>query len=179
MKNCPICNSENNENAEKCIVCGNIFQNVVNTSQPNENNTLKDNISDSIQHNTPNESFQNIPQNQVNYQQQPQNQYNNQAPLSNQNQFNNQNQYQQYQNRPPQNQKSKAVGLILNMLLVGLGYAYVGKWGEGIVLVVIYLLMWLLGFILLFPFIIALAIWIYSLFKTNEMIDKYNQGLPY
>lgn len=65
------------------------------------------------------------------------------------------------------------------MLVVGLGYAYVGKWGEDIVLLVIYLLMFALGFLLIIPWIITLAIYVYSLFKTNEMIDKYNQGLPY
>ena len=65
------------------------------------------------------------------------------------------------------------------MLIVGLGYAYVGKWGEGIVLLVVYIIMFSLGFFLIFPWIIALGIWIYSLFKTNDMIDKYNQGLPY
>lgn len=96
---------------------------------------------------------------------------------SKQNQYNQG--YNQQTNRPPHNQKSKIVGLILNMLIVGLGYAYVGKWGEGIVLFVVYLLMWFLGFFLIFPFVIAFALWVYSLVKTNEMIDKYNAGLPY
>lgn len=101
--------------------------------------------------------------------------------------FNNPEQYQnpnqQYNNYQqqniPRNKKSKLVGLILNMLVVGLGYAYVGKWGEGIVLLVIYAIMFALGFVLLFPFVIALALWVYSLIKTNRMIDNYNAGLPY
>lgn len=85
----------------------------------------------------------------------------------------------------PRNHKSKIVGLILNMLVVGLGYAYVGKWGDGFILLVIYtaliafgILFLVIGIGLLF-ILGAIILWIYSLFKTNDMIDKYNAGLPY
>jgi len=85
----------------------------------------------------------------------------------------------------PLNKKSKIIGLLLNMFVVGLGYAYVGKWGEGFILLVIYTILIIFGFMSLiigigFLFLLgAIILWIYSLFKTNEMIDKYNAGLPY
>ena len=86
---------------------------------------------------------------------------------------------------PPRNQKSKIIGLLLNMLVVGLGYAYVGKWGEAIILFITYCILIFFGILLsiiligLVFIIIALILWIYTLFKTNEMIDKYNRGEPY
>ena len=96
------------------------------------------------------------------------------------NNFSNNNEY-----NAPRNHKSKIVGLILNMLVVGLGYAYVGKWGDGLILFVIYtaliafgILFLIIGIGLLF-ILGAIILWIYSLFKTNDMIDKYNAGLPY
>lgn len=180
MALCPNCGEEAGEK-KFCIKCGHPLSNT-QTNDNTQNNLNKNDIPNvqetSHQNNIPNQNTHefstNTPlqqNNQINNQQtygQPMNQYGNYQ----------QNNYQQNQNMP-QNQKSKIVGLILNMLIVGLGYAYVGKWGEGIVLLVIYSIMFFLGFALLFPFIIALIIWIYSLFKTNEMIDKYNQGLPY
>lgn len=157
MKKCPNCNSENIDQANACTQCGQFFESNIQNSvrQQNQYNPPQELNNSTNEHYFANNDFQ---QNN-NYQQ-----------------FNSQN---QFQNNSPQNKKSKIIGLILNMLVVGLGYAYVGKWGEGIVLLVVYLIMFFLGFMLMFPWIIALAIWIYSLFKTNEMIDKYNKGLPY
>lgn len=97
-----------------------------------------------------------------------------------------QNHYAQYnQNNMPINQKSVAVGVILNMLVVGLGFAYVGKWGEGILLFIGYSLLIFLGVLLLILGIgiiflfLALILWIISLVKTIEMIEKYNKGQLY
>ncbi|RAP54764.1 MAG: hypothetical protein BZ137_00520 [Methanosphaera sp. rholeuAM130] len=83
------------------------------------------------------------------------------------------------QTNRPANQKSKLVGFLLNFFIPGLGYGYVNKWKEGAIIFVIYHIIWLSGFVLLFPFLIAFVIWIYSLIKTMSMIDKYNKGLPY
>lgn len=159
MKTCPQCKSNNEDIANHCTNCGYNF-----VQEQNNPNAEVQNIPDKYSENelTNTNMQQNIPQNNVNYQQ-----------------YQNPNQGYNNQQVRPQNQKSKAVGLILNILVVGLGYAYVGKWGEGIVLFVVYLLMWILGFALFFPFIIAIALWIYSLIKTNQMIDNYNNGLPY
>lgn len=177
MTICPNCGFEQ-ESGKFCIKCGQSLQNTgfQNNfrSNLNDDNRVADNDSSVVHQN-------NIPQGQ-DYSLQQQNnippQQNSSYQDTNYQQYNDYNQQYNNQNRP-QNQKSKAVGLILNFLVVGLGYAYVGKWGEGIVLFVVYFLMWILGFALIFPFLIALIIWIYSLFKTNEMIDKYNRGELY
>ena len=164
MKTCPNCGYDKNQ-GKYCIKCGKqvIVENTENSVYTYQNNEVV----------TQETSIEQQQVSQPDYTQQDYNNYNNQQ--GNFNQYNN----NPHNSQRPQNQKSKAVGIILNVLIVGLGYAYVGKWGEGIVLLVVYLLMWFLGLFLLFPFIIAFALWIYSLVKTNEMIDKYNAGLPY
>lgn len=185
MKECPVCNTQNNDEANVCMECGTRFEGAVQNSDNMVNNA---NSQEAKEYNIPQNAsnnnikeFQNTsPTVNTNQYQQNTTQFNNPNQFQqNQNyhQFNNANQYQQ-QGNVPLNKKSKAVGLILNILLVGLGYAYVGKWGEGIVLAVIYII--LLTFsVLIVPFILAVLLWIYSLFKTNQMIDNYNQGLPY
>lgn len=197
MKECPVCNTQNEDHANVCMECGTRFENnIANSDIPQQHLTNQDEYRPVIKENIGNTGIEEVqyapPANNAN-QYQPQNtqQFNNSNQYQQQNyqQFNNANQYQpqnyQYnnqnqfqQNNMPLNQKSKAVGIILNILLVGLGYAYVGKWGEGIVLAVIYLILIMLSF-LVFPLFIAIVLWIYSLIKTNDMIDKYNKGLPY
>lgn len=157
MKLCPNCNNENDDNVNHCINCGYSFIQQESTLQKYNQQELSNNVGQTQANPTLNNP--NI------------NQYDNTQ------QYNNNQQYTQQSQ--PFNKKSKIIGLILNILVVGLGYAYVGKWGEGLVLLALYLLMWILGFFLLFPWIIALALWIYSLIKTNNMIDNYNNGLPY
>lgn len=176
MKSCPNCGYELNE-GKFCVKCGQSLEN------PDTNNIQQDNSAQSEEVTNQNQ-VDYIPEQESAIQTQqtfePQ-QYEAQQPSATTDNYQqgNYQQYNNYQNnQAPLNQKSKAVGLILNIILVGLGYAYVGKWGEGLVLLVVYLLLWFLGF-LIFPIIIAIGLWIYSLIKTNEMIDKYNAGLPY
>lgn len=159
MKSCPECNKDNVDYANHCSYCGYSFKqdsvNVVDGQDfPDKYN--QQNLSNET--NMANADIQN-------------NAYHQQYPTSSQVYAN--------QQVKPQNQKSKIIGLLLNIIVVGLGYAYVGKWGEGVVLLFVYLLMWILGFFLVFPWIIAIALWVYSLIKTNQMIDKYNNGIPY
>lgn len=77
------------------------------------------------------------------------------------------------------NHKSKLVGFILNFFIPGLGYGYVNRWKDAIIFIIVYYVLWLLGFVLFFPWIITFILWIYVIFKVNGMIDKYNKGLPY
>lgn len=171
--NCPNCGQE--AEGKFCTNCGASLSNVNPADTLNEENNYPQATEINNNYN-PNEQQQqynqnNTPQYTDNYNQ---DNYNQNTPQY----TNNYNQDNYNQNRPL-NQKSKAVGIILNIILVGLGYAYVGKWGEGIVLFVVYMICWIFGFALIFPWFIAIILWIYTLFKTNEMIDKYNAGLPY
>ena len=115
--------------------------------------------------------------------------YNNQNPnnYSNNQGYNNQNPnnypnnqgYNNQYNRP-YNTKSKGIGLLLGFLITGAGLCYVDKWADGIAM---FFLCWILNIIgvltLGLGFIPAIALWIYSLIKTSEYIDAYNEGRPY
>mgnify|MGYP004454461893 CR=1 FL=1 len=101
--------------------------------------------------------------------------YNNQNP----NNYPNNQGYNNQYNRP-YNTKSKGIGLLLGFLITGAGLCYVDKWADGIAM---FFLCWILNIIgvltLGLGFIPAIALWIYSLIKTSEYIDAYNEGRPY
>ena len=101
--------------------------------------------------------------------------YNNQNP----NNYPNNQGYNNQYNRP-YNTKSKGIGLPLGFLITGAGLCYVDKWADGIAM---FFLCWILNIIgvltLGLGFIPAIALWIYSLIKTSEYIDAYNEGRPY
>ena len=188
-------NDNINNNTQDSTIQENTFSN--NTSQENkyqdtfrrpdysQNNNYANNLN-----NNPQPDYQST-NNNVNYNP-PQNtqQYNMPAQQNTQiqNPYNNQEfnyQVQEEYNNQPANEKSKLIGFLLNFFVPGLGYGYVDRWKEGIIIFIAYSVMWGLGILLLivligFIFLIAaLAIWLYSLVKTMEMIDKYNAGLPY
>lgn len=184
--NCPNCGQE--AEGKFCTNCGASLSNVNPADTLNEENNYPKATEINNNYN-PNEQQQqynqnNTPQYTDNYNQANYNQANyNQANYNQANYNQNTPQYTDNYNQPnnqnrPLNQKSKVVGIILNIILVGLGYAYVGKWGEGIVIFVVYILCVLFS-VLIIPGIIAIILWIYTLIKTNEMIDNYNAGLPY
>ena len=127
-----------------------------------------------------NQNPNNYPNNQGYNNQNPNNYPNNQG-YNNQNLNyypNNQGYNNQY-NRP-YNTKSKGIGLLLGFLITGAGLCYVDKWADGIAM---FFLCWILNIIgvltLGLGFIPAIALWIYSLIKTSEYIDAYNEGRPY
>ena len=124
---------------------------------------------------------QNQYQNNQGYNNQNPNNYPNNQGYNNQNLNyypNNQGYNNQY-NRP-YNTKSKGIGLLLGFLITGAGLCYVDKWADGIAM---FFLCWILNIIgvltLGLGFIPAIALWIYSLIKTSEYIDAYNEGRPY
>ena len=124
---------------------------------------------------------QNQYQNNQGYNNQNPNNYPNNQGYNNQNLNyypNNQGYNNQY-NRP-YNTKSKGIGLLLGFLITGAGLCYVDKWADGIAM---FFLCWILNIIgvltLGLGFIPAIVLWIYSLIKTSEYIDAYNEGRPY
>ena len=74
--------------------------------------------------------------------------------------------------------KSQFLGIFLSIIIPGLGHIYVGKTVEGIILIVVWFILLILSFLIV-PALIAFVIWIYAIIKTNDMIEKYNNGLPY
>ena len=79
MKKCPVCNNENKEDADKCIVCGTLLNNINYTNSIENTNTsnipdyqqeFNPNINNNTQLNQgslPQNMQQNIPQNQQMY----------------------------------------------------------------------------------------------------------------
>ena len=190
---CPFCGFENENDESVCNSCGKTMDFPLNNSNIENSQPKVDKNRTSIDNN-------NQPNNKVDVHYYPNNnEYNNQNQYQNNQGYNNQNQYQNNQgynnqnpnNYPnnqgynnqynrPYNTKSKGIGLLLGFLITGAGLCYVDKWADGIAM---FFLCWILNIIgvltLGLGFIPAIALWIYSLIKTSEYIDAYNDGRPY
>jgi len=121
----------------------------------------------------------------------------------NQQQYPQRNFQQNIPNNMPMNQKSKLIVFILHMIIPGLGYAYMGRWGKFIITpIAIFITLVIRNFfnqtlyymtyrggyepgipvaeyIILGLSLLTIVIWIYTLYNSITMVDKYNRGLPY
>lgn len=70
-------------------------------------------------------------------------------------------------------EKSMVLGLILWFFLGGIGLAYAGRVGLGIVLFIVELVCGLLAFLII-PGIIAIIVWIIALVMTYNAIKENN-----
>ncbi|WP_302852625.1 hypothetical protein [Methanosphaera stadtmanae] len=206
---CPFCGFENENDESVCNSCGKTMDFPLNNSNIENSQPKVDKNRTSIDNNNqPNNKVdvhyypnnneynnQNQYQNNQGYNNQNPNNYPNNQGYNNQNPnnypnnqgYNNQNPnnypnnqgYNNQYNRP-YNTKSKGIGLLLGFLITGAGLCYVDKWADGIAM---FFLCWILNIIgvltLGLGFIPAIALWIYSLIKTSEYIDAYNEGRPY
>ena len=206
---CPFCGFENENDESVCNSCGKTMDFPLNNSNIENSQPKVDKNRTSIDNNNqPNNKVdvhyypnnneynnQNQYQNNQGYNNQNHNNYSNNQGYNNQNPnnypnnqgYNNQNPnnypnnqgYNNQYNRP-YNTKSKGIGLLLGFLITGAGLCYVDKWADGIAM---FFLCWILNIIgvltLGLGFIPAIALWIYSLIKTSEYIDAYNEGRPY
>ena len=192
---CPFCGFENENDESVCNSCGKTMDFPLNNSNIENSQPKVDKNRTSIDNN-------NQPNNKVDVHYYPNNnEYNNQNQYQNSQGYNNQNpnnypNNQGYNNQNPNNYpnnqgynnqynrpyntKSKGIGLLLGFLITGAGLCYVDKWADGIAM---FFLCWILNIIgvltLGLGFIPAIALWIYSLIKTSEYIDAYNEGRPY
>jgi len=164
MIECPNCHQMTRE-GKFCMNCGHTINSESNNLQ-NQDTLQNNNETDRIYENNIPTQNSHLQQYNNNYQQY--HTYNNQ-----------QNMYNQANRNMPHDQKSKILGLILNIFIPGLGYGYVNRWKEAIIFIIVYYFLWFLGFIIFIPWIINLIMWIYAIIKVNGMIDKYNNGLPY
>ena len=204
---CPFCGFENENDESVCNSCGKTMDFPLNNSNIENSQPKVDKNRTSIDNNNqPNNKVdvhyypnnneynnQNQYQNNQGYNNQNPNNYPNNQGYNNQNQYQNNQGYnnqnlnyypnnQGYNNQynRPYNTKSKGIGLLLGFLITGAGLCYVDKWADGIAM---FFLCWILNIIgvltLGLGFIPAIALWIYSLIKTSEYIDAYNEGRPY
>ena len=204
---CPFCGFENENDESVCNSCGKTMDFPLNNSNIENSQPKVDKNRTSIDNNNQpnnkvdvhyypnNNEYNNQNQYQNNQGYNNQNQYQNNQGYNNQNPnnypnnqgYNNQNlnyypNNQGYNNQynRPYNTKSKGIGLLLGFLITGAGLCYVDKWADGIAM---FFLCWILNIIgvltLGLGFIPAIALWIYSLIKTSEYIDAYNEGRSY
>lgn len=194
-KTCPNCGYENKD-TEECVICGEkLYKEETNQSNDIPIKQKENNNQNQFENNQQNNNFNDYSNNQnknsINFKP------NNNNPNSNnnnrnytQNNNNNPNSNTNYKNNNPNNhpqnsqrmqryhQKNKTVGFILGLVLPGVGYCYIDQWEKGIILFlsacICFLLQWLI-----FPIIILLGIWIYSLVDVDKKIDLYNRGLPF
>lgn len=67
------------------------------------------------------------------------------------------------------NKKSEGLVLILSFMITGLGHIYLNQTSRGIGLLVAAVACWALTFVLLFPFVIAFALWIYGMYDSYKL----------
>lgn len=89
-------------------------------------------------------------------------------------------------------QKNAGTGIVLSFLLAGLGHLYAEQMGKGLGLAIAYIVLLTLTQILtlaeiltpeslafallsIFTIIIAFAIWLWALFDTRNIINRYNE----
>lgn len=128
-------------------------------------NNYQSNIAPVNNNNQVSHQFSNYPTNQQNP---PMNQFN--QPINNG--------FNQYNQNIPRNEKSVVVLVILHLILIGLGYAYVDKWGKFLA-VLFCALICVFTIYLLIPALIMIILWIYALFDGISMVEKYNRGELY
>lgn len=71
-------------------------------------------------------------------------------------------------------EKSMAIGIILWFFFGGIGLAYAGRVGLGIVLFIIEVVCAIIAFLII-PGIIAVIVWFVALYLTYKAIEENNQ----
>lgn len=120
----------------------------------------------------------------------------------NPNMYNQQPQFQNYTNQVPRQNKSILIAVVLHLLLPGLGYAYLDRWGKFIITLIAIALtviislavisifsmvryrvyptsIWLVDLIIMVLRLLPVLIWVYVLINTIMMVDKYNNRESY
>lgn len=75
-------------------------------------------------------------------------------------------------------QKSTGLGIVLSIIWVGLGHLYAGQIGKGIMLMIVYIVLFALSpFTLFITAFVAFILWLWSIFNVNKLINEYNQHI--
>lgn len=189
MKKCQNCGHENGDNTNFCSSCGNNLQNIEPTENIDQNDVTQQQPND----------FNNSQQiNDFNNSQQPDNNstiqtQDYQQPISQQQQYNNQQNTYQTTNYPQRNYKNvwiavilDAVGGLIFYFLSGIGQLYLGLYTRGIVLCVLGVIVTLLNVAILLlmnefissilTLIIGLGLVIYSAYDAYICANAINEG---
>ncbi|MDY0293785.1 MAG: zinc ribbon domain-containing protein [Candidatus Methanomethylophilaceae archaeon] len=75
----------------------------------------------------------------------------------------------------PLNLKDEATGLILSIIIPGTGHMYVGRADMGIMILLASVILVIAGFLVIFPWAIAFALWIWNVYDANKRLNAYNE----
>mgnify|MGYP000872158336 FL=1 len=93
--------------------------------------------------------------------------------------------YQQPYGQPmyaPLPLKNAGIAAVLSFLWAGLGYIYLGLIGKGIVYMLLYIVLWVIGaFVGVFTygigFLIPVIFWVWQLYDTYKKANEYNAAV--
>jgi TM2 domain-containing membrane protein YozV len=69
--------------------------------------------------------------------------------------------------------KSTGLGILLSFLLPGLGHLYAGKINKGLVILIVYVIMWAASYFII-PLFVAFILWIWAMVDVYGIIKEYN-----
>jgi TM2 domain-containing membrane protein YozV len=87
--------------------------------------------------------------------------------------------YQQMPSQPmyaPVPMKSTGIAALLALIIPGLGYIYVGKIMEGIIILILAIVLGVL-FWLLIPIVILLVLWVWQIYAAYQLANQYNAAV--
>lgn len=193
MVKCKICGFENDDLSMVCLQCGNKLADVsssnenishsqVDTKQ-NRNQPIKQTYQEYGNQQTSQEE-----NNQTNYQQQSYHYQDNQQNYQQENnqQYDYQSNNQQYNNNPEFDSnnmrydvKSPLLAVIFGLIISGGGYMYLGKWGDGFLMLILVMILDIIGlFTVGIGIIIALIFQLYGIYDSYQKVKLYNEGKP-
>ncbi|RAP44039.1 hypothetical protein [uncultured Methanosphaera sp.] len=193
MVKCKICGFENDESSMVCLQCGNKLADVSNS-----NDNISHSQVDTKQNNDQpikqtyqeygNQQTSQEENNQTNYQQQSYHYQENQQNYQQENnqQYDYQSNNQQYNNNPEFDSnnmrydvKSPLLAVIFGLIISGGGYMYLGKWGDGFLMLILVMILDIIGlFTVGIGIIIALIFQLYGIYDSYQKVKLYNEGKP-
>lgn len=88
--------------------------------------------------------------------------------------------YQQPYDQPmyaPLPLKNAGIAAVLAFIWAGLGHIYLGQIGKGILYMLVYIVLWVIGVFTLVGFILVLIFWIWQLYDAYKLANEYNAAV--
>ncbi len=73
--------------------------------------------------------------------------------------------------------KNAGIAAVLAFLWAGLGHIYLGQIGKGIMYMVLYIVLWVIGIFTLFGLILPFIFWIWQLYDAYKKANEYNAAV--
>ena len=73
--------------------------------------------------------------------------------------------------------KNAGIAAVLAFLWAGLGHVYLGQIGKGIIYMIMYIVLWIIGIVTLIGLILVLIFWLWQLYDAYNKANEYNNAL--